>query len=350
MLKFAQLPWLLCEVLKRTKDILFRPFSLKVWLKLLLIAILAGAVGGGINLNVPAGNTKESLRSDTDIVDFPAPVAPDSSDRQNGPSDIIDSMPMVFLVSAAVGGLVAVGFLILFTWISARFRFIFLDAVIGKSPKIRAGWKKFRAAGNGYFRLMLLFLAYFMLCFLASVAVALWLLYSSGAFSGNFDAASLVIIVTCVLGYGAFAIPAAVLFHYCDQFLVPEMAWSEASWRTSLCNLWAKVKLKKGSFLLYLPLAIAVGIGGAFALGFLILAVILIVGLLGLLLLGVPYFIFGWSAGYALYLAVVGIPLLLVLFAAMMIVQVPIPVFFRSFSLHYLCAVVPEYQNNLVKN
>src|SRR6478752_9242309 len=119
-------------------QILFQPFDLKKWLVLGFAAWLTnlGAGGGGIgNFNYPDNRREGAQKFNETIGQIPQPVL------------ITGICVLIFVVLLLI---------VLFAWLRARGRFIFVDCVVRNRAAIVAPWKEFRAEGNSFFLFSLL--------------------------------------------------------------------------------------------------------------------------------------------------------------------------------------------------
>ena len=126
------------EAFELMKKILFQPFDLKKWFVIGFAAWLAnlGAGGGGIgNFNYPENRREGAQKFNEMIGQIPQPVLI---------TGICVLVSVVFLL------------IVLFAWLRARGRFIFVDCVVRNRAAIVEPWKEFRAEGNSFFLFSLL--------------------------------------------------------------------------------------------------------------------------------------------------------------------------------------------------
>ncbi len=117
-----------------TKQILFQPFDLKRWLVIGFAAWLAHlGAGGGLNFRYNWSQSGEKLQED--LTQIPRPL-------------------LVIGISALICFLLALG--ILFTWLRARGRFVFIDCLVKNRAAIAEPWREFRREANSYFLFSLL--------------------------------------------------------------------------------------------------------------------------------------------------------------------------------------------------
>jgi hypothetical protein len=121
------------EAFELMKKILFQPFDLKKWLVIGFAAWLAnfGAAGGGIgNFNYPDNRREGAQKFNETIAQIPQPL---------------------LITGICVLVCVVLLLIILFAWLRARGRFIFIDCIVRNRAAIAAPWKEFRAEGNSFF-------------------------------------------------------------------------------------------------------------------------------------------------------------------------------------------------------
>lgn len=126
------------ESFEVTKQILFQPFDLGKWFVIGFAAWLANLGHGGYNYNFRGRDWKDT------------PFVQDFSEWLGG-------IPHWLLF----GGIAALVVLILtivivFAWLRARGRFIFIDCIVKNRAAIAEPWREFREQGNSYFLFSLL--------------------------------------------------------------------------------------------------------------------------------------------------------------------------------------------------
>src|SRR6476659_3922258 len=118
------------EAFELMKRILFQPFELKKWLVIGFAAWLAnlGACGGGIgNFNYPDNRREGAQKFYETIGQIPQPV-------------LITGICVLICVVLLL--------IVLFAWLRARGRFIFVDCVVRNRAAIVEQWQEFRVDGN----------------------------------------------------------------------------------------------------------------------------------------------------------------------------------------------------------
>ena len=128
------------EAFDLMKKILFRPFDLKKWFVIGFAAWLSNLGGGG------SYNYRYNGGSDWKDVPFFQDI-----------DNTLNQIPHWILWSG-LGVIIALLFAIMlvFAWLRARGRFIFIDCIVRNRGAIVEPWQEFREQGNSYFLLALL--------------------------------------------------------------------------------------------------------------------------------------------------------------------------------------------------
>lgn len=123
------------EAFELTKKILFQPFELKKWLVIGFAAFLAH-LGGGFNFRYKY------------------------NDRSRLPQNLIDAIHQIphwiIVVGASFLGVLLITIVVVFAWLRARGRFIFIDCIVKNRAAIAQPWHEFRKQANSYFLFSLL--------------------------------------------------------------------------------------------------------------------------------------------------------------------------------------------------
>ncbi len=230
------------EAYELMKKILFRPFDLGKWCVIGFAAFLASLAGGfHFNFNTGRGDFKTSIHT----------MRNDVSNSAIG-----DWLLPIIIVAVVLGLLLGV----LFLWLGSRGRFIFTDCIVRNRAAIGESWKEFRAEGNRFFVLNLLFGLVLLLClapfFLTLFWPALWRgedpQFGVGQIVAMVFGGLLVLFVTCLWGL-------------LRTFMVPLMYRQRCQAATALREAIGLVRGRPGVcvlyFLFYLVIAVATGIG-----------------------------------------------------------------------------------------
>ena len=117
------------EAFELMKKILFQPFDMKKWFIIGFAAWLAN-LGGGGSFNYPYNEREDAHKL----------------------NETISQIPHSILITG-ICALVAVVLLlvVLFAWLRARGRFLFIDCIVRNRGAIAEPWREFRTEGNSYF-------------------------------------------------------------------------------------------------------------------------------------------------------------------------------------------------------
>jgi hypothetical protein len=125
------------EAFQLMKKILFRPFDLKKWFVIGFAAWLSNLGSGNYNFRFNRSDWKD------------VPWFQDLN-------DMINQIPhWIFWSGLVVIIVLVVTLMIVFAWLRARGRFIFVDCIVNNRGAIVAPWREFREQGNSYFLLAL---------------------------------------------------------------------------------------------------------------------------------------------------------------------------------------------------
>jgi hypothetical protein len=118
------------EAFELMKKILFQPFDIKKWFIIGFAAWLANLGGGGASFNYPYNEREDAHKL----------------------NEIISQIPHSVLIAGICAFIAVVLFLVvLFAWLRARGRFMFIECIVKNRGAIAAPWREFRTEGNGYF-------------------------------------------------------------------------------------------------------------------------------------------------------------------------------------------------------
>lgn len=361
---------------ERTILILLKPFSLKKWLLLVVIASLAGSLGGSSG-NFGGGDSRRDEKAGTQqeetiaplpqegaaeeyaLQESPAPTQNAQCPLNSGPrrslrerfQGIINSYGRT-LVFSAIAALVlfVLALLIFFSWLGARFKFIWLEAIIKNDASIREPFGRYKREGDSLFKFFLALFAAF-IAWVGLLGAWAWAAASSiGLLEKGADVSFLAAVKVFVLpvvvfiaGLIAFAVIGVIVEHFVVAIMgVGRCLFSEA-WRKCM-QIAAQNRL---DFFLFFLVLIGLGIASGIAALIVLLVYLLLALLVGALLFGLPYLLlavaFKVPVIFYIYAVVLGIPFAVAAVIALICVSLPFAVFFRNFSLYYLAGLAPEY-------
>ncbi len=134
-----------------------------------------------------------------------------------------------------------------------------------------------------------------------------------------------------------------ILYLAIDHFVVTIMAIDNCPFKAA----WQKfINIYKGNqkeFWFYLLVLMGLGIICGIIALVIILACLIPILLVGALLFGIPYLLFKMGAIFIIIAIILGIPFIALTLALLMSINLPLAVFFRSFSLYFLSSIECEY-------
>ena len=290
------------QALDRVKRVLFRPFDLGRWFVIGFGAWLAhlgeqGWIGGG---NFGGGSHGGGSGGGSLQREF-----------EHAKDYVMSNLWWIIPVALAVVTLVLILWVV-FTWLSSRGKFMFLHCVALNKAEVQAPWEKFAGTGNSLWRFRLgLGLAAMLvtLPLLALVIVPVFKMVMRDAP----NAAAIVLAAGALLAFIVAAIAFAVVGNLTTDFVVPIMFLRGGKCLAAWGELRGLLKARTVSFVLFLLMRIVLNI----AISLLVLVVVLATCCIAGCFLAIPF---------------VGTVLLL-----------PVRVFQRAYSLHFLAQFGREY-------
>jgi hypothetical protein len=286
------------QAIDRVKQLLFRPFDASKWFVIGFCAWLAYlGQGGGSGFHVPGGNhahdadLRQALERARDYV-------------QENLYWIVPVAIVVIVLGLLLG--------VVLTWLRSRGEFMFLHCVARDKAQIAEPWRAFAREGNSLFcfRLVLLLAAIvtsWPVLILCGIKVYRMYFDSDWTFQG---------IVQCIgmgLALLLLGIVFAIIGKFTSDFVVPIMFLRRKQCLQGWREFGRLLGARPGEFIVYILFQIVIAI----ALFILVVMVVLLTCCIAGCLLIIPY---------------LGTVLLL-----------PVLVFKRAYSLHYLAQYGPEY-------
>jgi len=343
---------LIWKSIDRTKLILFQPFDIKKWLKLLLIACLAGAMGIGSGIS-GTGNDDVDIFEQAMVhsssmayaQDWPVVEKETSDSPWSAFKNELSSLGWPNWV-IAVFVLIILAFGLLLMWLAARFKFIWYDSIVYNVAEIVKPFRKYRPHGNSLFRLFVvlgivtLIFSGLMLAWVYSIADSAGLLEDGIDWSWRLGiekfGAPLLISAVFILVFLTFQL-------FVNQFVVPIMAMDNVSFQLAWSKFMTVLKANVKDLFVYL----AVTAGLLMAAGFLVMIVMFILLFIILLLAGFIFIIAYYlivtllkaKMLFTIFTVMIGTPFIIALVLFTLSISLPVAVFLRYFSLYYLTSL-----------
>ena len=285
----------------RVKQVLFRPFDAGKWFVIGFCAWLAylGQGGSGYNFHVPGGNHGH---------------AADLRQMIEQAQDFVQEN-LFWIVPLGIA-LIAFGLIVgvVLTWLHSRGEFMFLHCVARNQAQIAEPWREFAREGNSLFcfRLVLMvagIVTAWPILILSGIKLYRMFMDDAWTYHGIMQCVGLglaLVFVSLVLG---------IIGKFTSDFVVPIMFLRRQQCLGAWREFGRLLAARPGEFILYLLFQIVLAI----ALGILVLLAILVTCCIACCALALPY---------------LGTVVLL-----------PVLVFKRAYSLHYLAQFGPEYDS-----
>jgi hypothetical protein len=217
------------------KKILFQPFDVKKWFVIGFAAWLAN-LGGGFNYQY---NRREDIQK---------------------LSETISQIPHSILV---IGVCVLISFvlilIVLFAWLRARGRFLFMDCIVKNRGAIAESWRDFRKEGNSYFFFSLL-VGFAFLVFAAVLSFPFMLPIIRGV---TFLHIHDVYLISTITAWAFAMILLVVAWSLIANFMVPVMYLQRCRASTAFGIVAKLVAAYPGEILLYCLFLIVVALATA---------------------------------------------------------------------------------------
>lgn len=310
-----------------TKTVLLRPFNLRKWFFLCIIAILAQEFSSfNININTPIERQRKTAIQQIKIL-----------------KDIQQHKwftPIIIALKIAVFPL-----MVFLLWLYSRFKFIFLSSVVKNDASIKAPFRENKKTGNSFFKWNILFLISIFGIFLLMILILIVgiLILKNPSLIWKISLALLWgLLILCEL------IPIVILNVIVLDLILPIMFKDNIG----IVNAWKVIlpvmKSEKSNFTKYILIKLGLMIITAITIGLIFMAVIFSLfaqfGILGGVLYSVSFALPKViRLGYFIFLFLLSLIIFIAIILLMGLVLLPIPVFFRTFSLKFLARVDEKY-------
>lgn len=287
----------------RMKQTLFTPFDLGKWFSLGVSAWLASIGSGSGQFNVPdlsAWNRRGRGGAEFERM-FEQALAWAKV-----------HLSLVLGVGAAVV-LVSVSVSLVLLWLRCRGKFMFLDNLVQGRSEVSEPWREYSREGNSLFAWSVVFGLACAACFLLLGLACVFGVVVPCVAAKRFLPAVIPVVALLGLAFVAFAIVAAYVARYLEDFIVPIMYRQRVTAVEAWRRFAALFRPQAGAFILYGLFYLLLSFVGGFA----VLAAVLLSCCTAGCLMAIPY---------------VGAVVLL-----------PVTVFFRFYSVGYLAQFGPEF-------
>ncbi|MFH0771680.1 MAG: hypothetical protein V1933_03575 [Candidatus Omnitrophota bacterium] len=353
MVNFAEIT---SSSIKWAKTVSLERFSVKKWLMLAFVALMAGYLVNGcnsLNFNNNSGDGRSQQTQSAQISgSTETATAPSVAAQTSKPAAAAPSRVIIISIVAAIISVVLI-LTILMMWLASRFSFVFIENVVKNGASIKTPFKENRKTGNSYFKFNLLLTSIFLIIAGIIVFICANILIKAGVFGKSAPVGKEIfhIFLLCLPYAGAllfFILCAALIGFITREFVLVSMFKDKINIIQAWRNVLGLIKGNFGNFVMYLLIKIGLGICCG-----IIYALLFITAIVGLILPGaiigflsyLAYLIIPVSlkAALTVVIFIVIVPVVLFLIYCLMSLYLPFAVFFRAFSIKFLGALNPDY-------
>lgn len=248
-------------------------------------------------------------------------------------------------LAIGVGLLIFCILILLFMYVSSVCRFVLIETVVQKRcDGIRAGWRKWRAAGRKFFLWQLVYQMALGIFLVILIGIPVGIAFLAGWLT-NPRAHLLPLIAGGIVLFFllvAFVIAAAVVHVFGKDFMAPVMALEKLDFGDAWSRLLGMMKTDKGGYAGYIGMKIvlAIAAGIIFVIIFVILLIPVVIAVVALIIglkgAGVP-----WNAATIALAIVAGSIAFVVMMAVIALISVPLAVFFPAYGIHFFASRYP---------
>ncbi|MHB0999464.1 MAG: DUF7544 domain-containing protein [Armatimonadota bacterium] len=307
--------------LDHTKEVLFKPFSLKKWLALGFVSLFASTMGGSSGGDFP----------DTDKISK-------NYDSSQGLQWIQHHWELLALATLAI-----IIISIFLVWISSVFNFIYTDQIVQNHGKIREPFARFKSLGTSYFWWSIVYGAAVIIAIGVFVVLPGLLIAASGSTS----ALGIIAIIFAVIMLIVIVLASIIIGIFARDFVLPTMYVRNIRVMQAWHEVLPLLKENAGQLVVYLLLLIAIGIASAIIVLFAVLAAFLIIFIPAGILAAIGFMLWTafhltWTTPIIVLAVIVGIIMIMVLILIVQCLSQPALVFARSFALAVLGQADPS--------
>jgi hypothetical protein len=365
---------LVSESIAWTKQVLFKPFHWKKWLILIIFMILSNnLIMCSLDLNIPGGGDKKEVEVTSETATS-TPVEQEINSAQQA-SDVASSVNEAAhssfwlkvadlftgkYVSLIISGFVlsvvlVIALLVFFTWLVARFEFIWYRAIIKNESKLRQPFCETRVIGNSLFKTYLVLGISVIVLFLLSVALGLSLAWNMGMFQAGFEWTFMkvfsVVIWPVLMGLGLFVVSILIALILYD-FIVPMMDQKQIKCMPA-CREWLGIfRLHWKKILIFYLLRVALFVVSFGLLLVLTILLMVVFVLVAAAIIGIPflivYLLMKIKVVFWIIAVLLGAPLLAGYILLNLAASLPFAVFLRVFGIRFLHKLDVGYAVDLV--
>ena len=344
--------------INRTELILLKSFSLRKWLRLTFIAFFAGTLAsGGCHFNLPISFPSHSKTSPT-VKAFSSTSTSTlntttfshkmTTSRRTLTSNLLvwlgQLRPVIWRLFF-VGIFSFLALMIVFMWLNARFEFIWWEAMVNNTDQVREPFRRYQKEGDSLFN----FNIFLFLIFLFITGTFIWSIFIFVTQGGMPTVASLkdylsvgLIFILCFL---IFIIFTSIFFYIIYPLIITIMAIDHCNFTEAWGRFGEIYRNHMKNFWLFVLLSMGIGMVAGIAVGIVMIIAFIILLLVGLII-GAPLALIFWKSQTLLWSLgiIIGVPYFFMSMIILMLLYLPVAVFFRSLSLYFLSSLNCGYE------
>jgi len=311
--------------------LLFRPFHLRRWIALSVVCVFLGGGTSTAAFQWGLGALPIDLRASEILFRVRLVIAQHFS----------------LIVLAVVLSLALILGLI---YVRCVFRFILIDAVITRDVAVRAAWKNLQSFGRTYF-FWLLGVVGAVLVLLFGAAIASFRCLGLIRAAGHPEWVASLLLVTELVAVVLVGLLVAIIITLTDDLVAPLMYAEKIPLPLAWNIVWKMSRRDSGTFIFYIVLRFAVGMGISVATLFVLFPVLmglssgaLVTAALGIFALRAVGLAWAWNPVTIVLGALALTIFTALLFALLSVVGMPGQVYLQNFGVRFLASRVPSLQ------
>jgi hypothetical protein len=314
-----------------TLRLLFRPFSRSRWIALSIVCLFLGGGTSTAAFRWGLGALPIDLHASNLVFRVRLVIAHHLS-----------------LIVLAVA--LSLGLILALIYVRCVFRFVLIDAVIKQEVVVRRAWQSLKSCGRSYF-LWLLGVVGAVLAMVTGAAIVSLRYLSLIRETGRAEWVASLLLVTDLVAVVGIGLLVAIFITLTDDLAAPLMYAERISLPAAWQIIWKTSRRDSGTFIFYVALRFAVGMGISIAVLFVLFPVLmglssgmLIMAALVVLALRVVGLAWVWNP---VTISLVALALCLftgLLFALLSVVGMPGQVYLQNYGVSFIASRVPSLQ------
>lgn len=314
-----------------TLRLLFRPFNRRRWIGLSVVCLFLGG-----------GTSTAAFRWGFGAL----PIDLHASDLVFRIRLVI-AQHLSLIVLAIV---LSLGLILGLIYVRCVFRFVLIDAVILQEVAVRTAWRRFKSYGRSYF-LWLLGVVGAVLAMVTGAAIVSLRYLSLIRETGHAEWVASLLLVTDLVAVVGVGLLVAIFITLTDDLVAPLMYAEKTSLPAAWQITWKIMRRDSGTFVFYVALRFAVGMGISIAVLFVLFPILmglssgmLVMAALVVLALRVVGLAWVWNP-ITISLAALALGIFTaLLFALLSVVGMPGQVYLQNYGVRFVASRVPSLQ------